>query len=228
MISQKIIKKFSNLAKISCHNNQKCANELTIEVIGCEHLLSILTYLKQEPEINMQVLIDLCVVDYLNYGISEWNAGGVSNKGFSRGTEKNICLDRKKIIDKRFVVVYHLLSILKNHRLRLKCFLNQQDNLTLPSCISIWENANWYEREAFDLFGITFVDHPNLNRLFMEDDFREYPLRKDFPLSGNIEARFDGKLQKVIYEPVEIESYNVVPKVIRKEKSIQSNSEPVT
>jgi NADH-quinone oxidoreductase subunit C len=106
--------------------------------------------------------------------------------------------------------------------------LNQQDNLTLPSCISIWENANWYEREAFDLFGITFVDHPNLNRLFMEDDFREYPLRKDFPLSGNIEARFDGKLQKVIYEPVEIESYNVVPKVIRKEKSIQSNSEPVT
>ena len=114
----------------------------------------------------------------------------------------------------RFAIIYHLLSMTYNYRVRIKCFV-PNDTLTVPSVIKIWSSANWYEREAFDLFGVIFENHPDLRRILTDYGFIGHPFRKDFPLSGHVEVRYDEKLEKVIYEPVNIDPRILGPKVIR-------------
>lgn len=225
MIKQKIEKFFLN-KNIRCIANEQFNNEFTIEILGTEDLLILLQYVKDEPGIRAEQLIDICGVDYLHYGIAAWDTQSATNHGFSRAVNHESKSATKTSVPSRFAVVYHLLSLSNNLRIRVKCFLSDLD-LSLPSSVALWPSANWYEREVFDLFGINFTNHPNLIRILTDDNFNGFPFRKDFPLSGELEVRFDAKLQKVIYEPVEIEPYNVVPKVIRKIINRDENSETV-
>ncbi len=189
--------------------------EICLEV-PAEKSLEILHTLKQDETLFFEQLMDLCGIDYLHYGIDEWATDEASGTGFERGVQS---LYDKKIELKssaRFAVVYHLLSITHNHRIRVKVFV-PDDSLMIDSVVSIWSSANWYEREAFDLYGLLFRGHPDLRRLLTDYGFIGHPFRKDFPLSGEVEVRYDALLGRVVYEPVDIEPRVLVPKVIRQE-----------
>jgi NADH-quinone oxidoreductase subunit C len=178
-----------------------------------EQILPVLSLLRDDIAFLFDQLIDVCVVDYLTYGHSEWETDPATDHGFSRAVDRTqITLpeDGKP----RFAVVYHLLSTVKNHRVRVKAWI---DNATLvvPSVHTVWKSANWFEREAYDLYGILFDGHPDLRRILTDYGFIGHPFRKDFPVSGHVEMRYDASLQKVIYEPVDIEPRVSVPKVIR-------------
>lgn len=189
-------------------------DELTLEVVP-DKLLELCLLLRDDPEFYFQILLDVCGVDYLQYGISEWETTSATFTGFSRGVE-NFAIKKELAsgMTTRFAVVYHLLSLKKNHRVRLKVFL-PEDSPSVPSVLSIWPSANWYEREAFDLFGIMFTGHPDLRRILTDYGFVGHPFRKDFPLIGTVEPRYDAELQRVIYEPVSIAPRILEPKVIR-------------
>ena len=147
------------------------------------------------------------------YGQYDWETYPATERGFSRAVEPQE--SKACVFDKpRFAVVYHLLSTKKNHRLRLKVFLDEA-HLVIPSVHDIWKGANWFEREAYDLYGVMFDGHPDLRRILTDYGFIGHPFRKDFPLSGHVEMRYDATLQKVIYEPVDIVPRTLVPKVIR-------------
>lgn len=187
-------------------------NEVTLE---CEPdaLKSLLYQLRDRPAFAFDQLIDLCVVDYLLYGVYDWETDSASENGFSRGVERQE--EKAGVWNKpRFAVVYHLLSTTKNCRLRVKTFI-EEGNAIVQSVHEIWKGANWFEREAYDLFGILFTGHPDLRRILTDYGFIGHPFRKDFPLSGHVEMRYDALLKKVIYEPVDIEPRITVPKVIR-------------
>jgi NADH-quinone oxidoreductase subunit C len=162
--------------------------ELTVEVAP-QHLHDVCTALRDEAPFGCEELIDLCGVDYLDYGNGQWS-----------GT--------------RFAVVYHLLSIRNNHRIRVRTFVEGEPPL-VDSVVDIWNGANWYEREAFDLYGIVFEGHPDLRRILTDYGFIGHPFRKDFPISGNVEMRYDPEQGRVIYQPVTIEPRMMVPRVIR-------------
>lgn len=180
------------------------------EAASVKHLLQ---QLRHHEAFQFEQLIDLCAVDYLRYGEYDWETESATESGFSRGVEVQEA--RAYALKKpRFAVVYHLLSISKNQRLRVKVFLHE-NQLVLPSVHDIWKAANWFEREAYDLYGVLFDGHPDLRRILTDYGFTGHPFRKDFPLSGHVEMRYDAKLQKVIYEPVDIVSRTLVPKVIR-------------
>ncbi len=188
--------------------------ELTLEC-PVNTLKTLLSTLKTGKNFLFNQLIDLCGVDYLHYGLYDWETTQASENGFSRGMELQPPMEPK--FDKpRFAVVYHLLSTEKNHRLRVKTFLDESA-LIVPSVHDIWKAANWFEREAYDLFGILFEDHPDLRRILTDYGFIGHPFRKDFPISGHVEMRYDATLQKVIYEPVDIVPRTLVPKVIRED-----------
>jgi NADH-quinone oxidoreductase subunit C len=176
--------------------------------------------LRDEPEFAFEELIDLCGVDYLAFGDVEWETTAASGSGFSRGVERTLdgIAPEKPTGDnagaRRFAVVYHLLSVKNNHRLRLKTYL-PSDAPLVDSVVEIWTSANWYEREAFDLYGIMFRSHPDLRRILTDYGFIGHPFRKDFPLIGQVEMRYDIEKQRVIYEPVSIEPRTLVPKVKR-------------
>jgi NADH-quinone oxidoreductase subunit C len=165
--------------------------ELTLVVDSAE-LPSVAQTLRDAPDLRFEQLIDLCGLDYLAYGDGGW--GG-----------------------RRFAVVYHLLSITRNTRLRLRVFAADDDLPVVSSVTGIWPAAVWYEREAFDLFGMVFTDHPDLRRILTDYGFVGHPFRKDFPLSGNVEMRYDPDQQRVIYQPVTIEPREIVPRVVREE-----------
>ncbi len=187
--------------------------ELTA-VIDASLLLPVMTELKTHTDFKFDVLIDVCGVDYLHYGLSEWETDAASSNGFSRGVSRLSSADKVEH-PARFAVVYHLLSTTHNQRLRVKVYLDE----ALPSVaslVSVWRSANWFEREAYDLYGILFNGHPDLRRVLTDYGFIGHPFRKDFPVSGHVEMRYDATLQKVIYEPVQIEPRTLVPKVIRK------------
>lgn len=186
--------------------------EVTAEC-SVETIKSVLKQLRDEPVFAFDQLIDLCAVDYLKYGVYDWETDHATESGFSRGVERQE--HRAWIMDKpRFAVVYHLLSTKKNHRLRLKVFV-EESNPMVPSVHDLWKGANWFEREAYDLYGILFDGHPDLRRILTDYGFVGHPFRKDFPLSGYVEMRYDASLKKVIYEPVDIVPRTLVPKVIR-------------
>ncbi len=187
-------------------------NEVTVECEACA-LTTLLSQCRDHAALAFDQLIDLCVVDYLLYGVYDWETDSASEHGFSRGVERQET--KACTLDKpRFAVVYHLLSTTKNWRLRVKTFIEESHPI-VQSVHEIWKGANWFEREAYDLFGILFEGHPDLRRILTDYGFIGHPFRKDFPLSGHVEMRYDALLKKVIYEPVDIEPRITVPKVIR-------------
>ena len=199
-------------------------NELTI-IVQPDELLSVLTQLNSAAEFKFDQLVDLAGVDYLEFGKDEWNTETVSTSGFSRGVEKasfgRFTFDDAKqgtvMEGPRYAVVYHLLSIVNNQRIRVKVYCEDNDLPILPSVIDVWSCANWYEREVFDLFGIVFEGHPDLRRILTDYGFTGHPFRKDFPLVGHVEVRYDPDQKRVIYQPVSIEPRINVPKVIRED-----------
>jgi NADH-quinone oxidoreductase subunit C len=164
-------------------------SELTL-VIRAGDLLTVADALRDQPQFKFEQLIDLCGLDYLTYG---------------NGRHAGL----------RFAVVYHLLSVSSNHRLRLKVFAADDEFPVVDSVVGIWASANWFEREAFDLFGIMFPGHPDLRRILTDYGFIGHPFRKDFPLSGFVEVRYDPDQKRVVYQPVSIEPRETVPRVVR-------------
>ncbi len=193
-------------------------DELTYE-LHPSHLVEACTALRDEADFAFEMLIDISGVDYLDYGKEEWTTNSSTDTGFSRGVERGTA-ERPlhptvQGRPRRFAVTYHLLSISKNHRLRLKALCDDDEYPILSSVTSIWNCADWYEREVFDLFGILFEGHPDLRRILTDYGFIGHPFRKDFPLIGNVEMRYDPDKGRVVYEPVQIEPRTLVPKVIR-------------
>jgi NADH-quinone oxidoreductase subunit C len=187
--------------------------ELTLE-IAPKDLRYVCQVLRDTPELDFSMLMDLCAVDYSTYGTSQWDTLSTTRTGFSRGVRvhpKQVLPPAEK---PRFAVVYHLLSMTHNHRLRLKAYLDD-NNLLIDSVMDIWNSANWFEREAFDLFGILFAGHNDLRRILTDYGFIGHPFRKDFPLIGNVELRYDAESERIVYEPVSIPQRVLVPKVIR-------------
>ncbi len=166
--------------------------ELTV-VVEAKAYAGAARWLRDDPAVRFEELIDLCGVDYSGFGEGGW-------KG------------------RRFAVVSHLLSLEHNWRLRLRVFAPQDDFPVVDSLTSVWPNADWYEREAFDLFGIMFTGHADLRRILTDYGFIGHPFRKDFPLSGNVEMRYDPEQKRVIYQPVTIEPREITPRIIREDE----------
>jgi NADH-quinone oxidoreductase subunit C len=202
--------------------------EATLEIAPNDYLSACET-LRDDPACKFEVMIDLCGVDYLGYGQGEWETDAVSSEGFSRGVQGGTASvgapgrfrweDRPEAsnVPRRFAVVLHLLSISLNQRVRLKVFCADNDMPIVPSIVQLWRGANWFEREAFDLFGIIFDGHPDLRRILTDYGFVGHPFRKDFPLIGNVEVRYDAVKKRVVYEPVSIEPRVGVPRVVRED-----------
>ncbi len=190
-------------------------NEQLLVDVAISDLLRVAKFLRDDNALRFSQLIDVCGVDFLHYGLSDWATDSSSSEGFSRGVGPGQYVAEEDIdFPARFAVVYQLLSIKYNHRLRLRCFA-PGDTPRVPSVVDLWPAANWYEREAFDLYGILFDGHPDLRRLLTDYGFVGHPFRKDFPLIGEVEMRFDATEQRVVYEPVSIKPRTLVPKVIK-------------
>ena len=202
-------------------------NEFTLTV-KAKQAIPILTILRDKAGLQFDQLMDVAGIDYLEHGKTEWKTKQASGSGFSRGVTKNtfghFTFDDNPIDSTmqtaRFAVVYHLQSLAKNHRLRVKIFCEDNEMPMVESICSIWSCANWYEREAFDMYGIVFDGHPDMRRLLTDYGFVGHPLRKDFPLVGHVEVRYDPSKRRVIYEPVSIEPRVLVPKVIREDNRL--------
>lgn len=201
---------------------EQAYGELTLTV-PADRLLPTMQSLRDEPSLAFEQLMDLAAVDYLHYGLDEWAAEESTAMGFSRGVESR-STGRLKFGDKgeirdlphpRFAVVYHLLSLCHNRRLRVKAYAPDNDMPVVASVMGVWESADWFEREAFDLYGVLFEGHPDLRRILTDYGFIGHPFRKDFPLIGNVEMRYDPEKKRVIYQPVTIEPRVLVPKVVR-------------
>ncbi|APZ43863.1 NADH-quinone oxidoreductase subunit C [Acidihalobacter ferrooxydans] len=207
--------------------------ELTISVVASK-LLDVARALRDEAEFGFEQLIDVCGVDYLHYGVDEWRTTEASAEGFGRGvnpaTAAYFSFDEPPPEGHhegpRFAVVYHLLSISTNRRLRMKVDCADDEQPRVDSVTKIWPAANWFEREAFDLFGILFDGHPDLRRLLTDYGFVGHPFRKDFPLVGHVEMRYDPEQARVIYEPVSIEPRVLVPRVIRHDNRNAAHGKP--
>jgi NADH-quinone oxidoreductase subunit C len=183
----------------------------TTLVVDRTKLVEICKALRDESDFAFEILIDLCGVDYAEYGMEEWEQTEHTVYNRIPGVDDAVVEKRQKA---RFTVAYHLLSITRNQRLRLKVFLDEEPP-RVDSVVDIWNCANWYEREAFDLFGILFDGHPDLRRILTDYGFIGHPFRKDFPLIGNVEMRYDPEKRRVVYEPVSIPPRVLVPRVIR-------------
>ncbi|MFK8053355.1 MAG: NADH-quinone oxidoreductase subunit C [Woeseiaceae bacterium] len=184
--------------------------------VAREQLIEVATILRDDPAFAFTTMIDLCGVDYLTYGDDEWKTNSATDSGYSRGVQRDVIIDDSDTFAAdRFASVVHLLSITHNRRLRLKVFTSAENPPRVPSLIEVWRSADWYEREAFDLFGIIYEGHPDLRRLLTDYGFIGHPFRKDFPLSGNVEVRYDAEKGRVAYQPVSIEPRTLVPRVIR-------------
>ncbi len=165
--------------------------EVTLTVKAADYL-AVMQTLRDAPQARFEQLIDLCGMDYQSYGDGRWEG-------------------------QRFAAVSHLLSITNNHRLRVRVFCDEDDFPVLASVTPLWAGANWFEREAFDLYGIVFEGHDDLRRILTDYGFIGHPFRKDFPLSGHVEMRYDAERQRVIYEPVTIEPREITPRIIRED-----------
>jgi NADH-quinone oxidoreductase subunit C len=166
-------------------------DELTL-VVAAPDYLSVMQTLRDAPGARFEQMIDLCGIDYQEYGDGRWEGA-------------------------RFAAVVHLLSVSLNQRLRVRVFCPEDDFPVLPSITALWSSANWYEREAFDLYGIVFEGHNDLRRILTDYGFIGHPFRKDFPLSGHVEMRYDAERARVIYEPVTIEPREITPRIIRED-----------
>ena len=195
------------------------ADELAYTVEARE-LSAVCRTLRDADDLRFEMLIDVCGVDYLDYGRAEWKTLESTATGFSRGVERpedgsTPVHGTSRGVGQRFAVVYQLLSITHNARMRLRVYCPSDEQPMVDSVCDIWASANWFEREAFDLFGILFKGHPDLRRILTDYGFIGHPFRKDFPLIGNVEVRYDEAKKRVVYEPVTIEPRTLVPRVIR-------------
>ncbi len=190
--------------------------DVTVEV-DKDHWTEIATALRDD--LGFELLMDVCGIDYLTYGDDEWKTNSATDSGYSRGVQrKPVILDEADKFDpRRFAAVYHLLSISENVRLRVRVFAGAENPPIVPSVTGIWSGANWFEREAFDLYGILFEGHPDLRRILTDYGFIGHPFRKDFPLIGNVEVSYDSDKGRVAYQPVTIEERTLVPRVIRED-----------
>jgi NADH-quinone oxidoreductase subunit C len=192
--------------------------ELTCEV-AAERLLEVATVLRDARELKFEMCMDVCGVDYLEHGRAEWKTQHATSSGFSRGVSRYVAPDGTNLpalgLGRRFAVVYHLLSISLNQRLRLRVYCADDAEPMVDSVAGVWAGVDWFERETFDMFGILFKGHPDLRRLLTDYGFIGHPFRKDFPLSGNVEVRYDPEKGRVVYQPVTIDPRVLVPKVIR-------------
>lgn len=192
------------------------AGQLTL-MVGADHWFEVAQVLRDEPDFAFEQLMDLCGVDYLAYGKAEWETSETATEaGFSRGFE-HTSWEPSGDAPGRFAVVVHLLSLKHNRRLRLKTLLDT-DPPRVQSLVEIWNSADWFEREAFDLFGILFEGHPDLRRILTDYGFIGHPMRRDFPTSGHVEMRYDAVKQRVVYQPITIEPRVLVPRVIRESR----------
>jgi NADH-quinone oxidoreductase subunit C len=190
------------------------AGEVAYEVASSQ-LVDTCREMRDTPELAFEQLIDLAGIDYADHGRTEWKTLGATATGFSRGVSRSAPPAGTGGGRPRFAATYHLLSVSRNWRIRLRCYCVGEEPPMLPSVVDVWSGANWFEREAFDLFGILFRGHPDLRRILTDYGFVGHPFRKDFPLIGNVEVRYDPELGRVVYEPVSIEPRTLVPKVIR-------------
>ncbi len=189
--------------------------ELTYEV-PADRLLKTAEAFRDHAELKFEMCMDVCGVDYLEHGRAEWKTDDATASGFSRGVARSAHAPAGDgPPGRRFAVVYHLLSLAHNHRVRLRVFCPDDTQPMVDSVVGVWASADWFEREAFDLFGVLFRGHPDLRRLLTDYGFIGHPFRKDFPLSGNVEVRYDPEKGRVVYQPVTIEPRVLVPKVIR-------------
>jgi NADH-quinone oxidoreductase subunit C len=194
-----------------------------------DNLIDVCRAVRDDPELKFEMLMDVCGVDYQAYGKDEWQTSSSTATGFSRGILRGApppvedAEHTAYVPAARFAVVYHLLSITHNWRLRLKVFCASDERPIVDSVYDVWNSADWFEREAFDLYGILFRGHPDLRRLLTDYGFIGHPFRKDFPLIGNVEVRYDPAKGRVVYEPVSIEPRTLVPKVIRDDARYESD-----
>lgn len=221
-ISKDLADKLNDVEVIESDNGVTC-------VVPLESWIETAKLLRDDALFQFEQCVDLCGVDYFTYGEAEWQTDGVSSTGFSRGIKAkgpgrfSWHERREEEIPNRFAVVAQLLSIKLNHRLTIKCFAPDQGMLMVPSLIDVWPGVNWFEREAFDLFGIIFKGHPDLRRILTDYGFVGHPFRKDFPLIGNVEVTYDEEQQRVVYQPVSIEPRVLVPKTIRRDSRYVEN-----
>ena len=187
LLSQKLQKHFGDKLKTLT----LALGELTVEVSAADYL-SVMLALRDEPELGFEELIDLCGVDYSTYGEGAWQGH-------------------------RFAAVSHLLSIAHNWRLRVRVFAEDDDFPSVDSLTGVWTSVNWFEREAFDLFGIAFIGHDDLRRILTDYGFIGHPFRKDFPISGHVEMRYDPDQARVVYQPVTIEPREITPRILRED-----------
>ena len=187
LLSQKLQKHFGDKLKTLT----LALGELTVEVSAADYL-SVMLALRDEPELGFEELIDLCGVDYSTYGEGAWQG-------------------------RRFATVSHLLSIAHNWRLRVRVFAEDDDFPSVDSLTGVWTSVNWFEREAFDLFGIAFIGHDDLRRILTDYGFIGHPFRKDFPISGHVEMRYDPDQARVVYQPVTIEPREITPRILRED-----------
>jgi len=207
--------------------------EVTL-VIKAGDLLETMTALRERPELRFEQLIDLCGVDYSSYGKVAWSGtpfsegagdaplGGPAPESDAAPAIDEVAPYAHTLAGPRFAVVYHLLSLTHNWRLRVRVFADDDDFPVVGSVLDVWPAANWFEREAFDFYGIVFNGHPDLRRILTDYGFIGHPFRKDFPLSGNVEMRYDPDQQRVIYQPVTIEPREIVPRIVREENYADS------
>ena len=170
-------------------NLQVALGEVTIDVDVADYP-GVMLQLRDEPELRFEQLIDLCGMDYSTYADGQWSG-------------------------RRFAAVSHLTSVAHNRRVRVRCFAADDNFPSIPSVVSIWNSANWFEREAFDLFGIVFPGHADLRRILTDYGFVGHPFRKDFPISGHVEMRYDPEQRRVVYQPVTIEPREITPRIVR-------------
>ena len=201
-------------------------NEVTAEVAPRD-LISVATALRDEAGFRFTTVIDVCGVDYLSYGQTEWDTNTAPGDSFSRGVEGQSAGrftwdERPRQVEqpRRYAAVIHLLSIELNQRIRLRAFCEDDAFPVVPSITPIWPGSDWFERETFDLYGIIFDGHPDLRRILTDYGFVGHPFRKDFPLIGNVEVRYDPEQKRVVYEPVSIEPRVLVPRTIRNDSDL--------
>jgi NADH-quinone oxidoreductase subunit C len=218
----------------SLQSNIVAFKEVTIEV-AAKDSLAVCQTLRDDRQFAFEQLIDVCGVDYSEYGSSEWSTEKSSSTGFSRGVDSGVnarlCFGEEPAYvshDRpRFAAVYHLLSVANNIRMRVRVYCEDEHAPIVPSVVEIWPSANWFEREAFDLFGIMFEGHPDLRRILTDYGFVGHPFRKDFPLIGHVEMRYDEDQKRVIYQPGTIEPRVLVPRVIREDTRACEKPAPV-
>jgi NADH-quinone oxidoreductase subunit C len=190
-MTPKVQKLFESVERILGVKPVERLNEVTVEVKAADYPAAALK-LRDHPELRFGQLIDLCGVDYSTYADRPWER-------------------------ERFAVVLHLISLAHNWRLRLRVFCPDDAMPMIASVVEVWPSANWFEREAFDLFGIIFEGHPDLRRILTDYGFVGHPFRKDFPISGYVEMRYDPEQKRVVYQPVTIEPREVTPRIVREE-----------